>query len=257
MKKLLKSIMRSLAGTGFVYRLSRKMTDYHDGLNNSDFKTNGEAGFLKRNASGFKMIFDVGANVGDWSLFVNRLNPAAAIYAFEPVAETFAILKERGFNDKVKVGNIALGEREGTVDFHVYGDSTLNSVVARDGGAVAGTAKIEAVRMDTLDHFTAANDIGPVDFLKIDTEGQELAVLKGAARLLGEKKIRIIQFEYGGTYIDAGILLKDVFKFLSDRQYLIYKIHPEGIEEIKKYGHALENFQYANYLAALPGVEIK
>ena len=108
--------------------------------------------------------------------------------------------------------------------------------------------KKQEVDMMRLDDFCLENNVKNIDFLKIDVEGNELKVLDGAKGMLSNDKISVIQFEYGGTYIDAEILLKDVFDFFSELPYTIYKILPDRLLQTS-YSQQLENFQYANYLA--------
>jgi hypothetical protein len=79
-------------------------------------------------------------------------------------------------------------------------------------------------------------------------EGHELAVLKGAHRMIDRNAIEIIQFEFGGTSLDSRSYFKDFFQLLSPK-YRIYRILPRGLRELKAYSEKLEIFQSANYLA--------
>ena len=103
--------------------------------------------------------------------------------------------------------------------------------------------------MDTLDDYCGREDIGQIDLVKIDVEGHELSVLKGSTRMLSQGRIKRIQFEYGGTFIDARILLKDMFEFLTPYNLLLYKIYPEEIKFVERYDQRLESFQYQNWVA--------
>lgn len=67
--------------------------------------------------------------------------------------------------------------------------------------------------------------------------------------MLDQGRIHQIQFEYGGTYIDARILLKDLFDFLIPYGYRLYKIYPNELRPIECYDQRLENFQYQNWVA--------
>ena len=109
----------------------------------------------------------------------------------------------------------------------------------------------EIVNFDTIDNFCETKFIDKISFLKIDVEGNELNVLLGAQKLISSGKINYIQFEYGGTYIDAKILLKDIFEFFKNKPYTINKIMQKNTKEIKEYNQILENFQYSNFLAIL------
>jgi hypothetical protein len=107
--------------------------------------------------------------------------------------------------------------------------------------------KIE-VNVKTLDHFSQNQDIGSIDLLKIDTEGMEFKVLKGAESLLISGAIRVIQFEYGYACIDAGYLLKDLYDYLTSYGYLIGKLYPNYID-FRPYDRTMENFIGPNFVA--------
>lgn len=254
MKKILKKIIFALSKSELLYRFSKKITDYHRNENNCEIETNGELDFIKKNKNNFKTIFDVGANVGDWTALVSDIMPEASIYSFEPSERTFGILSRQNFNKNVSLHNIGLGEKNETKDFFIYtNDSTLNSVFSRDvkDKDLEQNTKIEKAIFETLDSFCTKNNIKNISFLKIDTEGNELAVLKGAEQYIKDGRIDAIQFEYGGTYIDAENFLKDVFKFFEDKPYMISKMMQNGLKDCHTYEEDFENFQYANYVAIL------
>lgn len=67
--------------------------------------------------------------------------------------------------------------------------------------------------------------------------------------MLGGDRIQRIQFEYGGTYIDARILLKDIFDLLVPLGFKIHKIYPKALRPVERYDQRLETFQYQNLVA--------
>ena len=107
------------------------------------------------------------------------------------------------------------------------------------------------VNVNTLDSFCLENLVSHIDFLKIDTEGEELNVLKGASSLLKNKLISVIQFEYGGCYIDSETTLKEVYNLLVKHGFEIFRISPKGLIKIGKWKEQIENYKYCNYLAVL------
>ena len=106
----------------------------------------------------------------------------------------------------------------------------------------------------TLDSFCKQHKINHIDFLKIDTEGSELNVLKGAHTMLKNHNINVIQFEYGGTYPDANITLEQVYNFLAELEYDIYRIVNDGLIHVDSWHTQLENNQYSNYLAVAQSI---
>ena len=63
-------------------------------------------------------------------------------------------------------------------------------------------------------------NLSKIDYLKIDTEGAELLILKGATQSLIDKKINCIQVEYGGTFEDVGFTVSDLIDYLGQYQYV-------------------------------------
>jgi FkbM family methyltransferase len=253
MRKTAKKIIHLLSKSETISRLSKKIVDYSQNENNCEIESNGELDFIKKNKQDFKIIFDVGANVGEWTDLVSKIAPETLIYSFEPSKQTFKTLSERKFGDKISIHNIGLGDKNETKNFFIHEkNSTLNSAFARKlNDNNASDVRTEKVNFETLDSFCMKNKIDNISFLKIDTEGNESSVLMGAQRYVKEGKINAIQFEYGGTYIDARILLKDIFKFFENTSYSIFKLKQNGLQACPAYTEELENFQYANYVAIL------
>ena len=111
--------------------------------------------------------------------------------------------------------------------------------------------KLIEVEQDSLENFCADHSIDRIDFLKIDTEGAEWRILKGAESLLQHGRIGAIQFEYGGCYLDAGATLEQAYHLLTSNNYLVFRIVPSGLLHIALWDNALENYLYSNYFAVL------
>ncbi|MCK9582001.1 MAG: FkbM family methyltransferase [Methanoregula sp.] len=257
-KKTIRKIIQKISKNELVYRLAKRVTFDHRGENNADIDSNGELLFLEKNINIFSSFFDVGANVGEWTNFVLELRPSAKIYSFEPSDDSFNKISQNVKSENVRLVKMALGDKNEMVEFNIYGDySTLNSVSNRVGIGLT-VLKKQKVEMEKLDDFCLKNNIDRIDFLKIDVEGGELKVLEGSRGMFRNNKIGVVQFEYGGTYIGTGSLLKDVFDFFADLPYTVYKILPDTLLKVD-YNQELENFQYANYIAICNGAlhEIK
>ena len=145
-----------------------------------------------------KIMFDVGANIGQTWQWFRDYEPQAKIYCFEPVLNTFETLKLITKNDtNCVVENAALGDEKGEKIITIFKDnSALNSL--KDGIMNTDTdALTEKIKIDTIDEYCSINKIKKIDFLKIDTEGYEINVLKGASKLLDMAAISIIFCEVG------------------------------------------------------------
>jgi len=136
----------------------------------------------------------------------------------------------------------------------------IRAVKAGCGGRSRGIAfrEAETVTVQTIDAFSDEQGIDRVDFLKLDVEGHELEVLKGAEQRLTTDRISAIQFEFGGCNIDSRTFFQDFFYLLSGRYYL-FRILPNALYRIDEYREVDEVFVTTNYLALhrerFPGVE--
>lgn len=254
--KLARAFARGLfeavpANCPLLYRACRAYVDRFNGDNNDDIKANGEKCTLRRVLPGCKVVFDVGANVGQWTKLALSVNPAIQVHCFEPGAGAFTELARSSFPSNVVLNNFGLGSTKSEVLLYTVGEAAgTNSLYQRHGveefdSVVHAT---ETVRLDTLDSYCHTHNIHQVDFLKIDVEGHELQVLRGAHEMLVGGAIRFIQFEYGGCYIDARVFLRDVFDSLAGLDYDFYKILPTRLRLIERYSQRLETFQYSNWL---------
>lgn len=235
-----------------LYHFCRRYMDRYDGVNDSNMATNGETKLLTAVIPACHVVFDVGANVGHWTQAALSLNPQAAIHAFEPSTAVFQQLIAQNLPPNVLAQPMGLSSAVGEEELFIFPQHTgLNSLYARSGAPEkAGKAtQSERVRLTTLDTFCETHHIQAIDYLKIDVEGHDLAVLQGAPTLLANGRIRLIQFEYGGTHIDARVFLQDFFNLLVPLGYDLYKLHPNWLQKHPVYRPALETFQYQNWLA--------
>lgn len=141
------------------------------------------------------VAFDVGANVGQTTKAIKRRLPTATVHAFEPVSSTFDALSATVRRlDGVHCHRLALSDHQGHQTIPVVPGSVFNSLTSTSWPGVANAVD-EEVELDTLDHFIEARGLGPIDLLKIDTEGHDLSVLRGATRALEAPGARCIYVE--------------------------------------------------------------
>ncbi len=204
------------------------------------------------------IVFDVGANVGDYSKMLAEMLENVSIHSFEPSNAAYAELSKNTADIKgIKINNIGLSNEKcvGTMYSNEEG-SVLGSLYKRELGLFGiSFENTEEVELDTLDNYCSQNHIQQIDFLKLDVEGNELMVLLGAEEMLKQRKIHRIQFEFGGCNIDSRTFFRDFWMILSN-DYDIFRIMKDGLWQITNYSEQLEIFTYSNFFCIQKGMEL-
>lgn len=142
-----------------------------------------------------RVIFDVGANVGQTAAELCRHWRAAHVHSFEPVTSTYEVLCANTRHiGRVQCHNLALGDENKSVTINAVPFSDRNSLVAQYDDAMNPGVPTE-INVTTLDSITAGLGLSAVDVLKTDTEGYDLQVLRGASRLLRSGGIQWVYSE--------------------------------------------------------------
>ncbi len=235
-------------------------------MGNPSFESTGEMavlhylinrGMLSLNGA----FFDIGANVGDWTKLVRQFKDNLEVHVFEPVPYIFSKLAENLVGsikiEPVYLNNYAMSLEEGFKTFHYYETQPPLSSFYRRNSQVEKKCKLSppkpfSIYSTTVDAYCHRLNLKRISFMKIDVEGAELDVLRGAKKLLENDGIDYIQFEYGGTYLDAGIKLQQVFAYLHGFDFMIFKIFPNELRYQPQFSPELEDFNYSNYLAVNP-----
>ena len=195
------------------------------------------------------IIFDVGANKGQYVRELNKVFPFGSIHCFEPSPSAFSVLAKTVIAfDNVKCYNFGFGKEEAKLELKY---STEGSVMASFAPVFDETEYVNSSesRITTVDSFCEENSITEIFLLKIDVEGFEYQVLEGAFRLIRNKRIKYLQFEVGKNNIRSVIYLLHFFELLED--YTIYRVLKNGLREMKEYQPIYEVVLTTNYLAIL------
>lgn len=220
------------------------------GYNNCDSYINGENLIIKNFIKTGDTIFDAGAHIGEWShLVLEHTSNHCNLYSFEPIPYFFNKLIQ-AVGQKANCFNLGLSKTEAELVINHYYIQAEGCSSLYDRKTL-GNIPVKKINISviSLDKFCKDHAIKHIDFLKIDTEGAEWDILHGANRLISDKNIDFIQFEYGGTYSDANTTLAQVYAYLTNKNYTIFRITSDGLICIPKWHKELESFQYANYLA--------
>lgn len=152
------------------------------------------------NPKNVSIVFDVGANVGQSAKKFRTIYPNARILCFEPVSSTYQELKRRVSKyERIETFNLAFGNTECLKSIHINPDptSTVNSFINEFTPGMT-----EMVKVQTLDDFCIENNIEKIDLLKIDVEGYEVEVLKGADRMLSNNRVKSLYLEAAPRFND-------------------------------------------------------
>ena len=177
----------------------------------------GLAAFLDDNLKSGMTVVDVGANIGAFSLMAaRRVGTGGRVLAVEPDPKTLANLVENvavnGFV-QVRAINCALGDSEGTTVLSATEESSRNFLLPASLDSAVGSS----VTVRTLDDVILEAGVDSVDYLKIDVEGYEMHVLRGAGQVIRGLRPRVIQLEciprllarYGSGPVAVGALLEE------------------------------------------------
>ena len=138
-----------------------------------------------------KIIFDVGANIGQSARTYRRLFPSSQIWSFEPFPSTFEWLRHSLSDQRFHPIPNALSDEVGSAILHVGAESITNSFLVRK----SDTGQTIQVHTDTVDHFCSEHGIDEIDILKVDVEGAESRVFQGAREMFKRGVIRSIFVE--------------------------------------------------------------
>jgi len=170
------------------------------------------------------IIFDVGANIGLYSIKQAFHSKNSSIYAFEPSKISFNTFKkniyENGLNN-IKIFNICVGETSKLIKFY-DSQSSVNSHIANqnDDGY--------QIKMESLDNIIDFEKIIKIDIIKIDTEGYEVNILKGALnKALDITESIVLELHYEGEEdeIDSILLPKKFKKLTKTNDMIFYAKH--------------------------------
>ena len=199
------------------------------------------------------VIFDVGANQGEYTKMITELLEKKGIadfeiHLFEPQPTCYEALKTKFANDSRYVVNpFGLSDKDGQAEIHFdFSGSSSASLFERKEVQLDKSATIDLKR---LDGYLRDKNLREVHLLKIDTEGNEKQVLSGTGDMLRPEIIHAVQFEYGGTYLDAGVTLAEVVQLLMNRGYKVGKLFPKSVQFKDALGDFQEDYVYANYVA--------
>ena len=172
-----------------------------------------------------RCFIDIGANCGIYTVFAAITNPTIRCIAIEPVPKVCAALarnvRENNLNSRVLIMKVAVGDSNGVVGFHEAQNATMGSLELL--GYQGQSGSLIQVQCRTLDSIVEELSVEP-DFIKIDVEGFEHAVLAGASRVLHEfRPCIVLEANPGDPYMTVTEILKKY-------EYRVHLITDDGVE---------------------------
>jgi FkbM family methyltransferase len=214
----------------------------------ADQETNGEARLVAAWAPSSRVCVDVGANKGEWTDRVLESNPDARMYLFEPSPTAFDVLVEKfSAREGVRIFAQALGDRPGRRTF--FAELSAGETSSLLPGVARPDAHETEVDLVRLEDAMAGQPIRDIDFLKIDCEGFDLKVLRGARELLEQRRIGVLQFEYNDYWRVAGARLADAYELLEGAGYRVFLLRGRGLLRLRD---PADFYHYSNFVAVAP-----
>lgn len=228
---------------------------FHNGI--PDFERLFFEKFLQKSMSEPKIAFDVGANFGLFTLAladIEGLN--TLVHSFEPIPSTFDRLQSnidmnKGISKRVLLNLNAIGLADEVLEFQIFDKSpAINKlIIDKQKNSTISTQK---VTVTSLDNYCGEQKINHIDFLKIDVEGMEVHVLKGAKNLLRKKSVSMILLEIcPDNLLAVGSNIDNLYNTIMDFDYTPRSILKNGEAGAVLNLDDLRNIKLAN-IAVMP-----
>ena len=204
-------------------------------FNDCNSKTNGEEKFFIEIKDKIQVIFDVGCRSD-----TEFINFSGEVHYFDPVQDFIEELKKiKNINKSSYFNTFGLGDENKELYYYPRYQSFYDRI---NSCHVSDNSNKILLNIKKGYDYIIKNHIKSIDFLKIDTEGYELNVLKGFEDFL--PNIKIIQFEYGGTFLDNNTKLIDVKEYLETKGFYKFSyLTNNGPKIITDFS---DHYQYCN-----------
>lgn len=207
-----------------------------------------ELNLVKKLLSHGDVFFDVGANIGVYTLIASQLvGDNGQVHSFEPLPDVNDLLNTNVRLNKcnnVTVNPFAVGDRDGTTQIFINAQNALSSLGNTNRGAVLQS---QNVRIVTLDSYSSSANLSRIDFLKIDVEGFEGHVLRGAEEILDRSTNLIVMSELAKkNFKPLGFSVKDVIDWMRGKNFEVWMIrsNEKGLQYVPAYSneYIFQNF---------------
>ena len=199
------------------------------------------------------VIVDIGANHGDWTGGIWKALGRGRYFAFEPQEACLASIRAQNVPG-LTITRSAVADQPGEMELHSdAAGSGLASLYVRGESYLDKPTRTEQVPVTTVDLALAEHGLDHVDFMKIDVEGAEFEVLRGAEQALKTQAISAFSFEFGSANIYSRVFFKDCWDLITGFGYTLWRIVPGGRPvPVPAYREDLEHFRgVSNYIGSV------
>lgn len=172
------------------------------------------------------VVVDIGAHIGSETILLASKISTGKVYSFEPTSNSFLQLKQNiilnGYVDRVVCEQMAISDKEGKIMFYESKESEINSLIKHE------SYKKINVQTTTLDSYAKKHQLRRINLLKIDVEGAELKVIKGAKKLLHNQLIDVIIFEVNDSSSQTTQDNDKLQLLLKEEGYVLFSLVEEG-----------------------------
>jgi len=176
-----------------------------------------------------QIVIEAGANIGSETLLLSKLNPDGEIFAFEPAPIPFNLLQFNiGHNQlkNIRFFQEAVGEKEGQLKLHLLPHDFPNQGLTSIKEHSQSNGSIN-VPLTTIDLIADKYGLENLNLLKMDVQGAEFLILKGASESINAYKPRIL-LEASSEFLN----LREIYNYLRTMGYLIYAFDDKKILEV-------------------------
>lgn len=253
MRSILGKLQRSLSKSALARKLALSVRNQAECIlayylgESADQRVNGEELVARHFAPHCETFVDVGANAGAWTSMWLRFAPAACRgILFEPLPDMQKELLRLFEGSSITVLNAAAGDEEGTMPLAV--DKTFSETSSLVAAVTDHQSVFCPTQVCRLDKVLLEHGMKQVDFLKVDAEGFDSRVLKGARDLISNGAIKTIQFEYNSMWAAAGSTLTETTAWLEQHGYKVFLLRSTGLHKLD-WAVFGEFYRYSNFLA--------
>ncbi|MFT7043266.1 MAG: FkbM family methyltransferase [Candidatus Azotimanducaceae bacterium] len=197
-------------------------------LNFLDYEKD-ESWMIERLVNNGDTIFDIGANMGYYSVLLAKKNIDASVHCFEPIPTTFGLCQKNiSLNElaNINCNNFGLSDKDGYFPFYFYPEGSGNASAVN----VSGRSEVEEIscRLKTLDGYVDEKNVN-IDFIKCDVEGAELFAFIGGSKTIGRDKPIVFAEILRKYCLKYNYDHNDIFQWFYDLGYRAFTVHDKKL----------------------------